>query len=802
MQNSENISKSIVDALRYSVGVTPEKADNNDVLRAVSLVLRRQLIDSAEQTKSRNKTAVPKKVYYLSMEFLIGQSLINNALNLGQQAGCGAALDGLGYDLNTIAAVEPDAALGNGGLGRLAACFLDSMATLGIAGTGCGIRYDFGLFKQEIVDEQQRERPDHWKADTSPWLLERSAGAHHIPLYGHIEHAEDAKGNYLPMWMGWKSIIGVPYEMPIVGYGGKTVNQLRLYSAGSSESFDMQIFNTGDYVRAVEQKIASETVSKVLYPSDAVDVGRELRLVQEYFLVACSLRDIMREFDEQGHAIADLPKYVAIQMNDTHPAMAVAELMRILVDERALEWDAAWALATATLAFTNHTLMPEALERWPVSLVGHVLPRHLQLIYEINRRFLDEAAVAFPGDDAVLRKLSIIEEGHDQHVRMAHLAIVGSHSVNGVAALHTKLIKSHLVPEFYKLWPEKFNNKTNGVTPRRWINQANPALGSLLTEVLGEKWITNLDQLRGLEKHMHDPAFVQRIASIKTENKVRLAHRVAKDYHVQVDPLSLFDMQSKRMHEYKRQLLNLMHVIHLYLRIVEDGADLAPRTHFFSGKAAPGYAMAKSIIHLINAVATTISRDPRVAGRLNVVFIPDYKVSTAEWLIPAADVSEQISTAGLEASGTGNMKFAMNGALTVGTWDGANIEMAEEIGTDSIYIFGLRAEEVEHQRNIGYHPRSLYEAQPMLRRVIDAITSTRFSRNADTFAGIAHGLLNHDTYFLLADFDTYVKTHEIVSSDYMDQKKWFEKTIINIARMGKFSSDRTIREYATDIWSL
>jgi glycogen phosphorylase len=802
MSVSKKISQNIADALRYSVGVTPENADNHDVLRAVSLALRRELLDRSEQTKAHNKAAVPKKVYYLSMEFLIGQSLINNALNLGLKAGCGAALDGMGYDLNTIAAIEPDAALGNGGLGRLAACFLDSMATLGIAGTGCGIRYDFGLFKQEIVEEQQRERPDHWKADSSPWLVERAAGAHQIPLYGHVDHDHDAKGGYLPMWMGWKTIIGVPYEMPIVGYGGKTVNQLRLYSAGSSESFDMQIFNTGDYVRAVEQKIASETVSKVLYPSDAVDAGRELRLIQEYFLVACSLRDIMREFDAQGHALTNLSKYVAIQMNDTHPALAVAELMRMLVDERALAWDDAWELATATLAFTNHTLMPEALERWPVALVSHVLPRHLQIIYEINRRFLEEVATAWPEDNAVLRTLSIIEEGNVPHVRMAHLAIVGSHSVNGVAALHTQLIKSHLVPEFYKLWPTKFNNKTNGVTPRRWINQANPALGSLLTDVLGESWITDLDKLRGLEAHLHDSAFVQRIATIKANNKNQLTNRIAKEFRVKIDPTSLFDMQSKRMHEYKRQLLNLLHVIHLYLSIVEDGVDLAPRTHFFSGKAAPGYAMAKNIIHLINAVASTIARDPRVAGRLNVVFIPDYKVSTAEWLIPAADVSEQISTAGLEASGTGNMKFAMNGALTIGTWDGANIEMAEEIGLDSIYIFGLRTEEVEYQRRNGYQPRSFYETQPLLRRVIDSITSTRFSRDPETFASIAHVLLNYDTYFLLADFDAYVKMHETVSSDYLQSTLWFKKTIINIARMGKFSSDRTIKEYAANIWDV
>jgi starch phosphorylase len=787
-------------ALRYGIGSEPVDADPYDMFRAASLALRRELVDGMARTRAERRSTRPKKVYYLSLEFLIGQSLINNALNLGSVAGCGAALDALGHELEAVAAYEPDAALGNGGLGRLAACFIESMATLGIDGTGCGLRYDYGLFRQEIVDGQQRERPDHWNADSSPWLIERHAEQHHIPLYGHIEHATDAEGEYLPMWMGWKTVIGAPYDMPIVGWGGKTVNALRLYAARSSESFDMQIFNSGDFIRAVEQKAAAETITRVLYPTDAIDAGRELRLVQEYFLVACALRDAMREFDRDGAPIAELPDRIAIQMNDTHPALAVAELMRMLVDERHLGWATAWDLCTRTLAYTNHTLMPEALEKWSVELVGHVLPRHLQIIFEINRRFLDEVAARWPGDAAVLGELSIIEEGPQRKVRMAHLAIIGSHSVNGVAALHTQLIKSHLVPRFHALWPGKFNNKTNGVTPRRWIQQANPALAALITESVGPGWLSDLGRLRGLERHAGDAGFMDRLAQIKQANKQRLVRRMAAEHGITIDPQSIFDVQCKRIHEYKRQLLNLLHVVHLYLCISEDGATPTSRTHLFSGKAAPGYWMAKQVIHLINAVGATLAADPRARDRLACVFIPDYRVSVAEWLIPAADVSEQISTAGLEASGTGNMKLAMNGALTVGTWDGANIEMAEQIGAEHLYIFGLRADEVEAQRAAGYRPRGRYDASPALRRVLDAIAQGRFSRDRAQFAPVVEALLNWDSYFVLADFDAYLVAQARISADYGDEPAWGHKRLLNIARMGHFSSDRTIREYAAEIW--
>jgi len=797
-KNHQALAFEVKTQLRYGIGSTDGKADAYDVFRATSLALRKRLIDGMQTTRDRQREKGHKRVYYLSMEFLIGQSLINNAMNLGSDAGCGAALDAMGHDLADVAAHEPDAALGNGGLGRLAACFIDSMATLGIAGTGCGIRYDYGLFKQEILDGQQRERPDNWNAESSPWLIERPGEAHHVPIYGHIEHMTDANGEYLPMWLGWKSVVGVPFDMPVAGYGGQTVNTLRLYAARNSESFDMQIFNSGDFIKAVEQKVASETISKVLYPTDAVDAGRELRLVQEYFLVACSLRDALREFDATGHPITALPDHVAIQMNDTHPALAVAELMRVLIDERRLPWEQAWDVTTRTLGYTNHTLMPEALEKWPVGLVEHVLPRHLQLIYEINHRFLQEVAARFPGDDQALAELSLIEEGPTRKVRMANLAIVGSHSVNGVAALHTRLIKSHLVPRFHQLWPNKFNNKTNGVTPRRWMRQANPGLAQLVTEVLGGGWEVDLDRLRGLERFVEDGEFKRRFAAVKQGNKERLVRRVRDEFGVTVDASTLFDVQCKRMHEYKRQLLNLLHVVHLYLCAADDGQVITPRTHLFSGKAAPGYWTAKHIIHLINEVARTIDADPRVRDQLKVVFIPDYRVSVAEWLIPSANVSEQISTAGLEASGTGNMKFAMNGALTVGTWDGANIEMAEHIGEENMYIFGLRAEAIEQMRAQGYSPRSFYERSPRLRRVIDAIAAGRFGQ----FQTIVDLLLGGDHFFLLADFDHYVDTQERISADFRQPDAWTRKAILNVARMGYFSSDRTIAEYAREIWGV
>jgi starch phosphorylase len=701
---------------------------------------------------------------------------------------------------------ENDAALGNGGLGRLAACFLDSLATLGMPGFGYGLNYDYGLFRQEIHDGKQVEKPDNWLAKGTPWEIKQPDEVCVVPLFGRIEHGQDRHGNYNPMWLDWKVIIGVPYDMPIVGYGGRTVNYLRLYSATSSQDFDMAIFNAGDYLKAVEQKMRSETVSKVLYPSDSIESGRELRLIQEYFLVACAIRDIVQRYQERHTTFQEFPSKVAIQLNDTHPSLAVAELMRLLVDEMELAWDEAWEITRATLGYTNHTLLPEALERFPVPLLEHVLPRHLQIIYEINRRFLDQVAAARPGDDGRLQRMSLIEEGTPKQVRMAHLAIVGSHSVNGVAALHTDLLKMSLFADFTALWPERFNNKTNGVTQRRWLLKANPVLADLLTRTVGDGWITDLSRLRDLEPHAQDRAFQQEFLAVKRANKERLAKVIEETALVTVDPDSLFDVQIKRMHEYKRQLLNVLHIIHEYLCLVEDKqAPTVPKTYIFAGKAAPGYWAAKQIIKLINNVARTINHDRRVEGRLKVVFIPDYRVSLAEVIIPAADLSEQISTAGKEASGTGNMKLAMNGALTIGTLDGANIEIMEEVGADNIFIFGLKAQEVQALRARGaYRPAEYYQRSPLIRRVMDTFLADVFCRNEPgLFSWIYQRLLEPgEQYFHLADLESYTAAQEKAAQTYTDRPAWARKAILNVARMEKFSSDRTIAEYARDIWGI
>ena len=631
----------------------------------------------------------------------MGQSLSNNLHNLQILNNMEIALKSFPVDFQDLCEYEQDAALGNGGLGRLAACFLDSLATLNMPGYGYGINYQYGLFRQTLKDGHQEEIPDAWMEDGNPWEIERINESCIIPVYGRVEHAADDAGNYNPIWVNWRVIVGVPYDIPIAGYGGKTVNYLRLFTAKSSREFDMKIFNRGDYIRAVEQKISSETISKVLYPSDSVESGKELRLLQEYFLVACALRDILRSFEKQGLKIIELPETTAIQLNDTHPALTVAELMRLLVDEHRLNWDAAWDITSRILAYTNHTLLPEALEKWPVSLVAKVLPRHLQIINEINRRFMKLAKETWKSDPLTLQKVSLFEGDDEyQQIRMAHLAIVGSHSVNGVSALHTELIKQTLVPEFYELWPEKFNNKTNGVTPRRWLLKSNPELAELITGKIGDQWITDLTKLQALESYAKETAFQTEFMHIKAQNKSILAKVIAENTGYTVDTESLFDVQIKRIHEYKRQLLCLMHVIHEYFCIIEDKKDLVvPRTYIFAGKAAPGYWAAKQIIKLINNVAQVINHDSRVKDQLKLIFIPDYRVSLAEKIIPAADLSEQISTAGKEASGTGNMKFAMNGALTIGTLDGANIEIKEEVGDDNIFIFGLTTDEVNQMRS-------------------------------------------------------------------------------------------------------
>ncbi len=792
--------------LRFTLAKRRIQLTKADWYRATAMVVRDLLVEKMLATEARFERRHAKKLYYLSVEFLIGRSLENNLYNLGLIDICREFLAESGFDLQLLFDYEPDAALGNGGLGRLAACFLDSLATLDMPGYGYGINYEYGLFRQEIRDGQQIELPDAWQRETSPWLVERPEESCLIPVYGRIEHRIDSHGEYKPAWVDWRMISGVPSDLPIVGYGGKAVNYARLYSARSSSEFDMQIFNAGDYMKAVEQKMVSETISKVLYPSDSVQAGRELRLLQEYFFVACAVRDIVRAFLRRGEVLADFPDKVAIQLNDTHPALAIAELMRLFVDEYEQTWEAAWDLTRATVAYTNHTLMPEALERWPIGLMERVVPRHLQIIGEINRRFLSEAAVVWPDDDERARRVAIIEEGHEGgQVRMAHLAIVGSHSINGVSKLHSELVKTRLVPDFYQLWPQRFSNKTNGVTQRRWLLMANPGLTSLLDETVGPDWVTDLERLTGIEPHADDAAFHARFQAIKRANKERLARIINRIAQVDVDPAAIFDVQAKRIHEYKRQLLMALGIVHQYLTLVEDGVEPpAPRAYIMAGKAAPGYWAAKMIIKLINNLGSVINNDVRTRGLIKVAFLPDYRVSLAEKIIPAADVSEQISTAGMEASGTGNMKFAMNGALTIGTLDGANIEIREAVGADHIFIFGLTAGQIaEMVAGHNYHPTEYYEADPRLKRVLDELASDRFCPGEPgLFGWIRDVLLNRDDYFLLADFAAYIGTQAEISRQYIEPAYWTRKAIFNVARIGTFSSDRTIREYGREIWGV
>ena len=805
LNESEALQTSLCRHMRYSLGKNLDKLSNRDLYLALTLSLRDRLLDRMLRTSSKVKKEGAKRVYYLSLEFLIGRSLGNNLYNLGVFDTYREIFEELGVDLQEIRDQERDAALGNGGLGRLAACFLDSMATLGIPGYGYGLHYDYGLFQQEIQDGYQKERPDHWASEWTPLQVERSDEACLVPVYGRIEHARTRDGEYNPMWMDWKVIKGVPYDIPVAGYGGETVNYLRLYSARPSTEFDIEIFNTGDYFRAVEQKMATETISRVLYPNDTVDSGKELRLLQEYFLVACSLRDILTTFFSEYDDPTLLPDKVAIQLNDTHPALAVAELMRLLVDEHGIEWDQAWDLTRNTLAYTNHTLLPEALETWSVSLLEKVLPRHMQLIFEINHRFLQETAALHPGDDELLERLSLIDENGGKQVRMAHLAIVGSHSVNGVSALHTDLLKQFVFRDFHKLYPGRINNKTNGVTPRRWLLKANPELSGLITEALGDQWITDLDRLQELRSLTGDKPFLERFLQAKTARKAHLAEVIRERTGIQVVPEALFDIQAKRIHEYKRQLLNVLFVMHTYLRMVDHGEfPTEPRVSIFAGKAAPGYRAAKQLIKLVHCVADTVNRDPRTRGLLKVVFLPDYSVSLAESIIPGADLSEQISTAGFEASGTGNMKFALNGAMTIGTLDGANVEMCEAVGEDNMYIFGLTTEQVHELHRPGaYAPWARIAENPALTELFRAVDENRFSKESPgVFTDLFNELRHQDRYLLLADFEDYVQTQRRVMEEFGDKELWARKTLLNVAGMGFFSSDRTISQYAKEIWGI
>jgi glycogen phosphorylase len=790
----------------FSLGAPVDALSPRERFLVVALAARDRMIERQLQTEHRYHTADAKRLYYLSMEFLIGRSLLNNLINLQLLEPARAVCAEMGFSLADLEESEPDAALGNGGLGRLAACFLDSLATLGLPGFGYGINYEYGLFKQEIHHGEQVEKADNWRTYSTPWQIERTQDAVVVPMYGRIEHAYDRAGGYNPMWLDWQIVVGVPHDMLIPGYGGRTVNYLRLFSARASQDVDLSVFNQGDYFQAVHRKVQSETISKVLYPRTEFAAGRELRLVQEYFLAACSVRDIIRRYQRDHKTFDRFADKVAIQLNDTHPTLAITELMRILVDENDVPWDQAWAICNAFFAYTNHTLMAEALEKWPAPLIEHVLPRHMQILYEINRRFLEEAARKRPSDPGLLTRVSLIEEGDPKQVRMAHLAIVGGHSVNGVAAVHSELVKTELVPDFYALFPERFNNKTNGVTQRRWLLAANPGLAALVTEVLGDGWIVDLDKLRGLEKFAGDPSFQQRFLSVKHENKKRLVRLVEEVCGEALDADALFDVQVKRIHEYKRQLLNVLHVVHDYLALADEGRKPSqPRVYVFAGKAAPGYQTAKQIIRLINDVAGVVNRDPRCKGSLQVVFVPDYRVSLAEVIMPAAELSEQISTAGTEASGTGNMKFMLNGALTIGTLDGANIEMREEAGAENIFIFGLTVDEVRRIRSgPGYRPQELYHSSPIVRGVLDAFGQNRFCpKEPGRHAWIAQRLLaENEQYFHLADLESYLAAHEEAARVYRDRPAWAAKAILNVARVGKFSSDRTIRDYAREIWNI
>ena len=803
---SETLRDSILRHVRYALARPSGSPTPQELFKPLSLAIRDRLIEGLLETERRYREHDAKRLYYLSLEFLMGRWLSDNLCNLRLEEESRAVLAELNVRLEDVLEVEPDAGLGNGGLGRLAACFLESLATLGMPGFGYGIDYEYGMFTQEIVGGHQREKPDLWKSEGTPFFIERAHELCVIPVYGRVEYSRDSQGNRRHRWVDSRVVIGVPNDMPVAGLGGQTVNYLRLFTARSSHDFDIEIFNRGDYIRAVEQKIASENISRVLYPSDSVMSGRELRLLQEYFLVACSLKDIVRRYLTAHTGFDDFPDKVAVQMNDTHPSLCVPELMRLLVDEHDIDWDRAWEITQATLGYTNHTLLPEALEKWPVSLMERVLPRHMEIIFGINHQFLRLVGRRWPMDVGKQQSMSIIEEGPEKQARMAHLAMVGSHAVNGVSKLHTELLKNLLAPDFAVLWPQRFSNKTNGVAPRRWLLKANPGLAALLTRTVGEGWIADLEQVRGIEKMSGDSGFQRDFMEIKRQNKERLAREVRGATTVSIDPQSMFDVQVKRIHEYKRQLLNVMRVVHDYLSLVEDGIEPpVTRTYIFAGKAAPGYWVSKQIIKLINNVAAVVNADARVHDRIKVVFVPDYRVSLAEIIMPAADLSQQISTAGMEASGTGNMKLAMNGALTVGTLDGANIEIMEAVGEDNFYKFGLSTNEVSWLRQQGnYNPRDLYNSNPVLRRVMDSLASDRFCPDEQgLFRWIVDEILDRgDRYFHMADLASYIEASSRAAKDYQDRSLWATKAILNVARVGRFSSDRAVREYARDIWNI
>ena len=778
-------------------------ASKAELWKATSLAVREMMVDRFIETQKEHSKQDTRRVYYLSLEYLMGRLLNVNLTNLKLKEPVEKALSELGFELGVLCEEEHDMGLGNGGLGRLAACFLDSMATMDLPAVGYGIHYQFGLFKQEFKNGRQIEKPDDWLKNGNPWEIARPQYAQKVQLYGSVEHSYDDLGNYSPQWTGTKEVEGIPYDLPIVGYGAKTVNFLRLWESKASEQLDFQIFNQGGYVEAVREKAMGETISKVLYPNDETESGKELRLVQQYFFVSCSLQDIIRRFRKKERTWEDFPRQAVIQLNDTHPAVAILEMMRIFLDVEHLSWDISWTLVQKTFAYTNHTLLPEALETWSEGLFAKVLPRHMDIVREINRRFVEkELGQKWPNDLEKHHRMAIIADGQ---IRMAFLSVVGSHSVNGVAALHTKLLKERLLKDFAELYPDRFNNKTNGITPRRWLLGCNPDLSDLVTSVVGEEWVTDLSKLRGLEKVAEDPSFQHKFLAIKKACKETLADVIKDKIGLSIDSGAIFDAQIKRLHEYKRQHLNLLHILTLYRRLLQNpDLDIPSRVFIFGAKAAPGYHLAKVIIHAINLVGNRINHDARIKDKLKVAYLPNYGVSLAEKIIPATDLSEQISTAGKEASGTGNMKFALNGAVTIGTLDGANVEIHEEVGDDNIFIFGKTVEGIEELKQSGYNPRKFYEEDEELKAVLDWLSSDFFSpEEGSVLSDLPNSLLQWgDPFYVMADYRAYIDAQDLAGKAYQDPSKWASMAIRNIAGSGKFSSDRTIGEYAREVWKL
>lgn len=804
--DSDSLRRSYIQHIAFTQAKVPDYATKNDRYMALGMAVRDRMIDRWLATRNAYY-AQPnlKRVYYLSLEFLIGRTLGNSLINLNLYDACYDAIRDAGDDLEDLRELEQDAGLGNGGLGRLAACFLDSMATLGLPGYGYGIRYDYGMFHQRIRNGYQVEEPDDWLRLGNPWEVARPERTYRVRFYGRVERYLDEHGELRARWVDTQDVLAMPYDTPIPGYGTNTVNTLRLFSAKSTRDFDLDYFNHGDYIRACEDKLRSETISKVLYPKDDSQAGRELRLKQEYMLVSASLQDILYRFRKQHTYWNELPEAAAIQLNDTHPALAVPELMRILLDEEGVSWDEAWNICQGTFAYTNHTVMPEALETWRVDLMEQLLPRHMEIIYEINRRFLDDVRKRFAGDDGRVTRMSLIEEGYEKKVRMANLAIVGSHAVNGVSALHTQLLRNRVLRDFHEMFPDRIQNKTNGITPRRWLKKSNPLLSYLITDTIGDKWVTDLTQLKKLAAYAEDASFRAQWRGIKSTNKELLAVYCRDRLNLTLDPSMLFDVQVKRLHEYKRQMLLILYAITMYNRI-RTGAepDPVPRAVLLGGKAAPAYYQAKLCTKLASCVGNTIRNDPAVKGKLDVQFLENYRVSFAERIIPAADLSEQISTAGTEASGTGNMKFTLNGALTIGTLDGANIEIRDHVGPENIFIFGLTMEQVGELKARGYDPAEYYHGNAELRTALDQITGNHFCpEEPGVFDLITNRLLREgDPFLVLADYAAYVESQGRVDRLYRDPEAWTRMSILNTANVGYFSSDRTIQEYADDIWGV